>query len=491
MKSSSKSRNGITKTIPGTVKRKNDKKAKGDDFNDIKTSDSSSSHNKTKIKNGASLTLGTKTVKETTTTSRNNMKSGNVNGDYRSYDLQFKKGMDEEIQERESIVLWKRPFTTIHYFLVELLLNIQEYALKLLRNRLLVFTSMIVVALTIAAYYTPGPHQMYLRSTEKEILWCLYWLGLGVLSSVGLGTGLHTFLLYLGPHIAAVTLAAYECGTLNFPSPPYPDRIVCPENEDDSSRIAVTVWSIMSKVRLEAMMWGAGTALGELPPYFMARAARLSSMKSRRNGRRKSASKADDIESLVEFQTLQQKQQNPEQLTWIDRAKLGVERLVKKVGFFGILACASIPNPLFDLAGITCGHFLVPFWTFFGATLIGKAVIKTHIQQLTVIVAFNENLVNKAIAALAQLPLIGSRLEAPLGQLLKSQKAKLHGKDGTESAEGGSILASLFEKLVLVMVVYFLVSIVNSLAQNYHQRLQKQKQTSKNLRKSQATVKQA
>lgn len=32
----------------------------------------------------------------------------------------------------------------------------------------------------------------------------------------------------------------------------------------------------MSKVRLEAMCWGAGTALGELPPYFMARAARLS-----------------------------------------------------------------------------------------------------------------------------------------------------------------------------------------------------------------------
>lgn len=40
----------------------------------------------------------------------------------------------------------------------------------------------------------------------------------------------------------------------------------------------------------------------------------------------------------------------------------------------------QIPNPLFDLAGITCGHFLVPFWTFFGATLIGKAVIKMHIQ---------------------------------------------------------------------------------------------------------------
>ena len=29
-------------------------------------------------------------------------------------------------------------------------------------------------------------------------------------------------------------------------------------------------------MRVEAFCWGAGTAIGELPPYFMARAARLS-----------------------------------------------------------------------------------------------------------------------------------------------------------------------------------------------------------------------
>lgn len=40
----------------------------------------------------------------------------------------------------------------------------------------------------------------------------------------------------------------------------------------------VTIWNIISKVKLEALMWGAGTALGELPPYFMARAARLSKL---------------------------------------------------------------------------------------------------------------------------------------------------------------------------------------------------------------------
>ena len=43
-----------------------------------------------------------------------------------------------------------------------------------------------------------------------------------------------------------------------------------------SSLPAMTIWQIMSKVRVEAFCWGVGTALGELPPYFMARAHRLS-----------------------------------------------------------------------------------------------------------------------------------------------------------------------------------------------------------------------
>ena len=95
---------------------------------------------------------------------------------------------------------------------------------RLLDYKLSVLLSLSTLMLCVLAYHCPGPHQFYMQSVEKQTLWCLYWLGLGVLSSVGLGTGLHTFLLYLGPHIATVTLAAYECGSLNFPSPPYPDR---------------------------------------------------------------------------------------------------------------------------------------------------------------------------------------------------------------------------------------------------------------------------
>ena len=52
---------------------------------------------------------------------------------------------------------------------------------------------------------------------------------------------------------------------------------------------------------------------------------------------------------------------------------------LQKYGFFTVMLCASIPNPLFDLAGISCGHFGIPFKTFFGATAIGKSIIKVHI----------------------------------------------------------------------------------------------------------------
>jgi len=61
---------------------------------------------------------------------------------------------------------------------------------------------------------------------------------------------------------------------------------------------------------------------------------------------------------------------------------------MEQYGFWAILICASIPNPLFDLAGITSGHFRIPFKTFFSATVIGKAVIKTHLQMLFIIAIF-------------------------------------------------------------------------------------------------------
>lgn len=75
-----------------------------------------------------------------------------------------------------------------------------------------------------------------------------------------------------------MTLAAYECGSVDFPEPPYPDQIVCPQQEvpppgSDAEHVGVeaagvdgvvgsaalqgsiSLWTIISKVRLEACMW--------------------------------------------------------------------------------------------------------------------------------------------------------------------------------------------------------------------------------------------
>lgn len=356
----------------------------------------------------------------------------------------------------EQLTLWKHPITTLHYFFSEVFINILSLAKKTMLYKRTVCSVISIVMLFVLSSRISGPQQQIFKLWEAKIIWWLYWVGLGVLSSVGLGTGLHTFVLYLGPHIAAVTMAAYECGGLNFPEPPYPDQIICPTKID--SAWAVGILNIMKKVRVEAMLWGAGTALGELPPYFMARAARISG-KSHKN-------ENFDQEDLKELEALEALE-NGENVSFVMRIKLIMKRFVEKAGFWGILACASIPNPLFDLAGLTCGHYLIPFWTFFGATLIGKAVVKMHIQQLAVIIAFNEELLDKFISLLAIIPFVGAKFQEPLKKYFIAQKQKLHDKS---SMDGTTTISWLFDKIVTFMVCYFLVTIIHALARNHHRR---------------------
>lgn len=151
----------------------------------------------------------------------------------------------------------------------------------------------------------------------------LYWIILGILSSVGLGSGLHTFVLYLAPHIVNTTM----------------------ENNAENAL------QIYFKVMMPALYWGIGTAIGELPPYLLAKGASY------------------DYKNV------------PSVLT----ANPALSNMLKRYGFFTILAFASIPNPLFDLAGIISGYVQIPFSTFFSSVLIGKAFIKAQGQTLFVI----------------------------------------------------------------------------------------------------------
>ena len=188
-------------------------------------------------------------------------------------------------------------------------------------------------------------------------------------SSIGLGTGLHTFMLYLGPHIAKVTMVANECNVV----PEYlPSRwnlqhfAECPTVSEGKT---IGFLEILFAVQLEAFLWGFGTAIGELPPYFVARAARLAGKEE------------EELEEL----------KSADKMTLMLRAKKFLYILLQKYAFITVMLCASIPNPLFDLAGIICGHFLISFWTFFGSTMIGKAVIKVHLQVRSPKICVNVN----------------------------------------------------------------------------------------------------
>lgn len=366
---------------------------------------------------------------------------------------ELKELRHSEREERHKIVLWRKPLLTIHYFILELFELLKKEKRNVLKHKKTCSSITLIMLVVSIAYLLEGPHQIYINAFKSDIIWCAYWIGLGILSSVGLGTGLHTFILYLGPHIAKVTLAAWECNSLNFPEPPYPNEIICPSSEDASS--VVNILTIMSKVRLEAVMWGAGTAIGELPPYFMARAARLSGEEDPDN------EELEELEELI----------SSDSTDMFTRAKKAVPKIVEKVGFFGILLFASIPNPLFDLAGITCGHCLVPFWTFFGATLIGKAIIKMHIQQTFVILCFSKAYVEAVLKLLGDIPYVGSYIQAPFQKAVQTQINKLHQVGGAGGAQGTNILGFIFEKLVTGMIIYFLVSIVNSMAQSYAKKI--------------------
>jgi vacuole membrane protein 1 len=192
-------------------------------------------------------------------------------------------------------------------------------------------------------------------------LFVLWWVGLGVASSIGLGTGLHTFMLYLGPHIAKVTIVANEWNVVPEyrPSRWNVDHFAnCPPVSEGKT---IGFLEILFAVQLESILWGFGTAIGELPPYFVARAARLAGK--------------EEEEELEELK-------NESEKSLMFRIKRKLFFLLQKYAFLTVTLCASIPNPLFDLAGIICGHFLIPFWTFFGAAMLGKAIIKVHLQVL-------------------------------------------------------------------------------------------------------------
>lgn len=137
---------------------------------------------------------------------------------------------------------------------------------------------------------------------------------------------MHTFVLYLGPHIAKVTLAANECSYFPIYNPSkwdFQDFLPC-KKLADSENPSVSFWTILFNVQLESFLWGFGTALGELPPYFFAKAAS------------ESGSIDQELEEIENFE------KSGKELSFMDRMKLFLYNHLKAHGFITVLICASV-----------------------------------------------------------------------------------------------------------------------------------------------------
>lgn len=378
---------------------------------------------------------------------------------------------DKHCRELENLSLTTQPLKTLRFFILAVTDCLRQQISYISAKRSwFVFISLLVITSGIFVRTVLKPDEEYFLELHNYLHFGIWWLALGVASSIGLGSGLHTFVLYLGPHIALFTMKSVQCGRVDIKSAPYDtiqfrrgpswlDR-ACSEFGPSlfaSTASRVPLSSILNQVQLEAILWGVGTALGELPPYFISRAAYLSGKKLEVMESADTSSKVDD--SLIEKHLNQLKQ-------WL---LLHSEHL----NFLTILVLASVPNPLFDLAGIMCGQLGIPFWKFFAATVIGKAIIKTHIQSCFIISVCNNQLLdfveNEFVWVMSLVPGVASVLPNLIAKLHfvkeKYMEASPLGPSNTKGKKWDLSLASIWNTIVLLILMNFLVKIINSTAQ--------------------------
>ncbi|KAF7458917.1 vacuole membrane protein, VMP1 like integral membrane protein [Cryptosporidium felis] len=257
----------------------------------------------------------------------------------------------------------------------------------------------------------------------------IWWVGLGFLSSVGLGCGIHTGLLFLFPHIYSVIKTAESYNTLNFDprtnmwssilNPG--DLFIVSSGEFNKNNTDPSLISILLKLLPYGFLWGFGTALGELPPY----AAAYAASKSRRNNRLRELKrkKEERTEVLADCsgkdsrstsgETFDTFETNSELLLDEDNndasknngfkqyafnlMKKCIITLIDKFGGYGVFILSCWPNLMFDLCGIICGHYLMNFWTFFIPLVIGKGIVKVFFQTILLLFLFSNKFENKHV----------------------------------------------------------------------------------------------
>ena len=230
-------------------------------------------------------------------------------------------------KEMESVSLLRSPVFTTRLLLAALVSNAKGLLHWLSLHRMLVSAALLLGCCYVVLRSLDGAHQPQIAAFEFYVSLAAWWIGLGILSSVGLGIP-HTH-KHANANASArllvddvVLTSSHRCrngiahvralsGTVHCEGHAHSHRMpqlelyavphsltrslteppsywsalthghvcelsygegsfVCPATAGDGSDVAFL--SILLMVQAEAMLWGLGTAIGELPPYFIARA---------------------------------------------------------------------------------------------------------------------------------------------------------------------------------------------------------------------------
>ncbi|KAL6751502.1 hypothetical protein V8C86DRAFT_2777070 [Haematococcus lacustris] len=396
------------------------------------------------------------------------------------------KWRQQAAQELQQLTLFRSPARTLSYFSKAVKSGTHSGLTWFIRHPFTLYLLLPALLLYLGAKRAHLYPQL-ITGLEEYTQYVVWWLGLGVLSSIGLGTGMHSGVLFLFPHMLKVSLAAETCGHTQFDI----HRDVWYNSEPlhcgDAPPGPVGFWAVFNKVAITSMLWGAGTAIGEVPPYLISYSAAAAGRKT------------------LAMQEIQEKLGSSQRsglvgrvLSWMEGQMMD---FIRKHGFWGILLLASWPNAAFDLCGLCCGAFMMPFWQFFGATLIGKGLVKVNGQSVFFVTLFRrqtrdvlltwiESVLPHRIPGLPLPRTPAQELQAFVDRSIAAFQAKVLAKaaeqqmeqrwwwqrlwDGVQQPQQLSqwarvavpdTIAEVWSLLLFVLVGTFAVSCVNTLAQ--------------------------
>jgi len=428
----------------------------------------------------------------------------------------------EQAAERENLTLFQAPLKTLQLFAGEIAYLSRQALQALSEHWAFRFLAVPVLLLWLCARMLYAVHTLKLLETsdmnifkfihgmsallqvdavgalgELDWLWArllqgeflveyvTWWVGLGVLSSIGLGSGLQSGVLFLYPHVLKTIFAAQHCSTTSFDSEgdmwfrATTGLFQCPVGAISATAPGAGFWDIWWKIIPACFLQAAGTAIGEIPPYWVTRAARIAAIEAGTSSLDMHAELPEELDTAEDDIAVTQ--------SLVFRVKMLMMKLLKDYGFAGILFLASVPNVAFDLCGICCGHFMMPFGVFFGATFIGKAIIRNGYQSLVYITICTESHLQRLISLLQRLLPDSLGWDEHVREVLEGGKRALQGSTSTGAGTGTGIagagdsgsgtpsgpaaqLRVMWTGVMSMLLCGFLVNFIASLAQMQQMR---------------------